>query len=241
MRKGKLTGMVAAVAAGVALLAPASAAAQVPDADCSVAGWPNDNFLGTSSNEVATTFKVINGGRLSGATLIISNTGTTEGFLVRIRPVTPSLVPTNGVLAEVLVPATSVPVGDPNEEVRLVATFPDPPLVPVGGVYALTLVHSSGISWAVHPEKYYEGIEPPCHNSSVWVRPDNNPDAPFQAYLPGGREVVDLKFITYLSSGSFACPPGTSPVNGVCATPAPTVQPKPQKKKKKKKKKKRRK
>lgn len=220
------------------LAAPASASAQVADADCTIAGWPDGGFLASSGNEFATTFKVINGGRLAGAKIFMENEGFVVNGLwtVRIRPVSPSLVPTNGVLAETSLTESQVPVGDAGEEVELVAWFPNPPLVPTGGVYALTLVHSGGsVRWAGYGEKYYEGIPPPCANSRTYVRPDNNPDAPFTGAPLTTRENYDLKFVTYLTNDSFACAGGAAPVSGSCPPTVPKADPPPKKKPGKKK------
>ncbi len=225
------------VLAAGALMAPAGASADpIPDANCVDDGVVSETA--TAQNELATTFRVLQGGYLARVRLFLRHSSPGSTYVIRILAVDGSLVPTTNILAQTTVPDSAIPISPTPAEV--VADFPTPPAVHASSHYAISISRqgTDSLGWEIYP-----GNPAPCPNSEQYVRTGSS--STFT--LPHPANATDVHFQTYLTDGPgpITCLDGSIPVNGNCPTPQatqPTINPPaPAKKHKKKKKKKRKK
>jgi hypothetical protein len=138
-RRGFLLGVLIAL---VLMLAPAGASAQTavqsastPDAGCQGAAT-EPPFTPIGDRREAQTFAAQRTGFLDRVTLIVNNFSVNDpDFLVQILSVDQNFVPTNNVLAQTVVPHTSVAMGVTTFDI----SFNPPASVSAGGVYAVAI------------------------------------------------------------------------------------------------------
>jgi len=146
----------------------------VVKADARCIGNSDIDFGAIENSRRAQTFTALSSGALVRAELTVGkDEDALDEWILRLSPVDGEGVPTNDVLAETVVPDTSVPLGPAT---AVTFEFADPPAVVAGTTYALVLTRGEFFKWAARNGNICQGQ---AFSSSDQTAPFDETDADF--------------------------------------------------------------